>query len=76
MYPFNNRIFEETARAADLLHVGELGIADGTDGVVELLQSRTLNAVLLQIGFDVAVFEVERRVFGADLASERRCGAR
>ena len=33
---FNDGIFEKTACVADLLHIGQLGIADGADGVVEL----------------------------------------
>ena len=61
--PFDDGVLEETARTANLLHIGKLGIADGTNGVVELLQGWAFNAVLLQIGFDVTILEVERCIF-------------
>ena len=52
-------ILEKTACAANLLYIRQFGIADGANGVVELEQVRGYDAVLLQIGFDVAVIEVE-----------------
>ena len=63
MRPFNDGILEKTARAANLLYIRQFGIADGANGVVELEQGRVYDAVLLQIGFDVAVIEVEWGVF-------------
>ena len=59
----NDGILEKTARAANLLYIRQFGVADGANGIVELLQGRVYDAVLLQIGFNVAVIEVEWCVF-------------
>ena len=61
--PFDDGVLEETACTANLFHVRQFGIADRADDVVELLQSGAGDPVFLQIRFDVAIFEVERRVF-------------
>lgn len=60
LFGANHGILEEAAGAANLLHIGEFVIADGADGIVQLLKSGLLHSVFGQICFDVAVFKMER----------------